>query len=107
VVLGAPRLLTGYLTFMLASVAVLALVTVVWKISIHCAVASGSVTVLALLFGPLVFFGYALVAVLGWSRVALKDHTVAQVVAGSVLGAAAAAAAYAALAGTGTSVSSW
>jgi membrane-associated phospholipid phosphatase len=107
VVLGAPRLLTGYLTFMLASVAVLALVTVVWKISIHCAVASGSVTVLALLFGPLVFFGYALVAVLGWSRVALKDHTVAQVVAGSVLGAAAAALAYAALTGTGTSVSSW
>ena len=41
--------------------------------------------------------GYALVALLGWSRVALADHTVAQVVAGSVLGAGAAALAYAAV----------
>jgi len=96
-VLGAPRLLTGYLAFMLASVAVLAVVTVVWKISIHCAVASGSVAILALTYGPPVLCGYALVALLGWSRVALKDHTVAQVVAGAVLGAAAAALAYAAL----------
>jgi hypothetical protein len=97
-VLGAPPLLTGYLAFMLASVAVLALVTVVWKISIHCAVASGSVTILALMYGPLVLCGYALVALLGWARVAVRDHSVAQVIAGSVLGAAAAAAAYALLA---------
>lgn len=94
---GAPRLLTGYLAFMLASVAVLALVTVVWKISIHCAVASGSVAILALTLGPLALGGYALVALLGWSRVAVKDHSVAQVVAGTVLGAGAAALAYAAL----------
>ena len=98
VVLDAPRLLTGYLAFMLASVAVLAAITAVWKISIHCAVASGSVALLALSFGPLVLPGYALVALLGWSRVAVRDHSVAQVVAGSVLGAAAAAAAYALLA---------
>jgi membrane-associated phospholipid phosphatase len=96
-VAGAPRLLTGYLAFMLASVAVLALVTVVWKISIHCAVASGSVAILALTYGPPVLCGYLLVAVLGWSRVAVKDHSVAQVVAGTVLGAGAAALAYAAL----------
>jgi membrane-associated phospholipid phosphatase len=99
VVLGAPRLLTGYLAFMLGSVAVLALVSVVWKISIHCAVASGSVTILGLSFGPLVLPLYVLVGLLGWSRVALKDHTVAQVVAGSVLGAAAAVLAYTALVG--------
>jgi len=97
VVAGAPRLLTGYLAFMLGSVAVLALVTVVWKISIHCAVASGSVTILALSFGPLVLPLYVLVALLGWSRVALRDHTAAQVVAGAVLGAGAAALAYLAI----------
>jgi len=106
---GAPRMLTGYLAFMLASVAVLAAITTVWKISIHCAVASGSVAVLALTYGPPVLAGYALVALLGWSRVALADHTAAQVVAGSVLGAGAAALAYAAVvrltatAGTGLS----
>ena len=94
---GAPHLLTGYLAFMLASVALLAAVTTVWKISIHCAVASGSVVILALTYGPLVLLGYALVALLGWARVTVQDHTVAQVVAGSVLGAAAAAVAYALL----------
>jgi membrane-associated phospholipid phosphatase len=97
-VLGAPLLLTGYLAFMLASVAVLAAITTVWKISIHCAVASGSVTILALTYGPLVLGGYVLVGLLGWARVAVKDHSVAQVMAGSVLGAAAAAVAYALLA---------
>jgi membrane-associated phospholipid phosphatase len=96
-VTGAPRLLTGYLTFMLASVAVLALVTVVWKISIHCAVASGSVAILAFTLGPLVLCAYVLVVLLGWSRVAVADHTVAQVAAGAVLGAGAAALAYAVL----------
>ena len=94
---GAPRVLTGYLCFMLASVAGLALVTVVWKISIHCAVASGSVAILALTYGPVVLCGCALVGLLGWARVAVDDHTVAQVVACAVLGAGAAALAYAVL----------
>ena len=96
-VLGAPRLLTGYLCFMLASVAVLAGITTMWKISIHCAVASGSVAILALTYGPVALAGYVLVALLGWSRVAVKDHTITQVVAGSVLGAGAGLLAYAAL----------
>jgi membrane-associated phospholipid phosphatase len=109
-VAGAPRLLTGYLAFMLGSVAVLALITVVWKVSIHCAVASGSVAILALSFGPLVLFCYVLVALLCWSRVVLGDHTVGQVIAGAVLGAGAAVIAYATFASLGWaagSVSSW
>jgi membrane-associated phospholipid phosphatase len=109
-VAGAPRLLTGYLAFMLGSVAVLALITVAWKISIHCAVASGSVAILALSFGPLVLFCSVLVALLCWSRVVLGDHTVGQVIAGAVLGAAAAVLAYATFASLGWaagSLSSW
>lgn len=93
-VLGAPVLLTGYLAFMLASVAVLAAITLVWKISIHCAVASGSVTILALTYGPLVLCAYALVGLLAWSRVTVRDHSWLQAVGGTVLGAAAAAAVY-------------
>jgi membrane-associated phospholipid phosphatase len=94
VVLGAPALLTGYLAFMLVSVAVLAVITLAWKISIHCAVASGSVTILALTYGPLVLAGYLLAGLLGWARVAVRDHSWLQVIGGSVLGAAAAALAY-------------
>ncbi len=93
--LGAPPELTGYFGFMLVSVAVLAAITIVWKISIHCAVASGSVTLLALIYGPRVIPAYLLVALTAWSRVVLKDHTAAQVIAGSVLGAAAALVTYA------------
>ena len=92
---GAPRQLTWYVACMLASVAVLAAITAAWKISIHCAVASGAVTLLMLLYGPWVTPAYLLVAVTAWSRVELRDHTAAQVVAGTVLGAAAAAASYA------------
>jgi membrane-associated phospholipid phosphatase len=92
-------MVTGYLAFMLTSVAVLAVITTAWKISIHCAVASGSVAILALTYGPLVLPGFLLVALLGWSRVSLKDHTTAQVVGGMVLGALAALLAYATLAG--------
>jgi hypothetical protein len=95
VVLGAPGELSGYIGCMLGSVAVLAGITTVWKISIHCAVASGSVTILTLLFGPLLAPAYLLVALTAWSRVVLKDHTAAQVIAGSVLGAAAAVVTYA------------
>jgi hypothetical protein len=100
---GAPRPLTGYLAFMLGSVCLLAAVTVVWKISIHCAVASGSAALLCLSYGPLLLPVFLLVALpvvtlLGWARVASADHTVPQVVAGAVLGAGAAALAYAVIA---------
>jgi hypothetical protein len=95
VALGAPAELSAYFGCMLVSVAVLAAITTIWKISIHCAVACGSVTILGLMYGPRVIPAYALVALTAWSRVALKDHTTAQVIAGCVLGAAAAAVTYA------------
>jgi membrane-associated phospholipid phosphatase len=93
--LGAPTELSGYFGCMLGSIAVLAAITTVWKISIHCAVASGSVTIMALLFGPWLIPAYLLVALTGWSRVVVKDHTTAQVVAGSLLGLVAALVTYA------------
>ncbi len=67
------------------------LVTLRWKISIHVATVAGAVVILTLVFG----LGFALlapaVALTGWARVALGDHTPAQVAAGAVLGAAIAA----------------
>lgn len=99
--LRAPRELAGYLTFMLVSVALLGLVSAVWKISIHCAVAAGSAAILGYTFGPPLLSAFALVAVLCWARVAMGDHTVAQVLAGAGLGAAIAAAAYTATSGFG------
>jgi membrane-associated phospholipid phosphatase len=93
--LGAPTELSGYFACLLGSVAMLAAITTVWKISIHCAVASGSVTILTLLFGPWLIPAYLLVALTGWSRVVVKDHSTAQVITGSLLGLVAAVATYA------------
>jgi hypothetical protein len=91
---GAPQKLTWYFACMLGSVAVLALITTGWKVSIHCAVASGAVMILALLYGPWLLCGYLLVAITAWSRLELGDHTRAQVLVGTLLGAAAAMVSY-------------
>jgi membrane-associated phospholipid phosphatase len=64
-------------------------VTAWWQISLHNSVAGGTVTVLALAFGPVVLAVSVVgAAAIGWSRLVLRAHTVAQVVAGTALGAA-------------------
>jgi len=92
----APAAMTGYLIGMLATSIVITAITTAWKISVHCAVASAAVAMVALAYGPLVLGGYALVGGVAWSRVALRDHTTAQVIAGVILGAMAGCATYAA-----------
>jgi membrane-associated phospholipid phosphatase len=47
--------------------------------------------VLIIVFGPWLVLGATLVALIGWSRVRLADHTVPQVLAGTVVGAGLAA----------------
>ncbi|MBW1603947.1 hypothetical protein JJV70_17930 [Streptomyces sp. JJ66] len=97
--LGAPRPMIALIAAMVVTLVVLMAITVVWKVSVHAAVSSGSVAILALVYGPWLLAAYPLVALVGWSRVALRDHTVAQVWAGTALGAAVAATTYALLRG--------
>jgi membrane-associated phospholipid phosphatase len=55
-----------------------------WKISVHSAAAAGIATLVWSLVGtPLLVIGVPIIA---WSRVRLRRHTVAQTIAGSVLG---------------------
>jgi hypothetical protein len=68
-----------------------------WKMSIHAAVAAGSVVILVLVYGWPMLVTAPLVGAIGWSRVALKDHSVAQVVVGTALGAAVAGGVFSAL----------
>lgn len=95
--LGAPRSVTALIVAMLVTLAGLMAITTKWKISVHSAVSSGAVAMLVLAYGPWMLMGYALVALVGWSRIALKDHTPAQVLAGAALGAGIAAATFALL----------
>ena len=94
VVLGAPRPITALIVSMLTTLAALMAVTPVWKISVHSAVSSGSVLLIALACGWWALALYPLVVLVGWSRVALGDHTRNQVIAGALLGALVATATY-------------
>lgn len=85
--LGAPTELIALVAAMVVAMALLLVITTVWKVSVHTAVASGSVLVLALTYGPGWLAAYALVGLVGWSRVALRDHTRGQVLVGGTLGA--------------------
>lgn len=77
-------LLASILAVMLV---VLTIVTFVWKISLHAATLSTAISMLVIFAGPIYAWFYLLLLPLGWARVTLKQHTLAQVVAGSLIGA--------------------
>lgn len=88
---GAPRELLALIACMAAALAVAAPITLLarWKISIHALVAAGVAVTLTVVFGPVLFVSYPIAAAVCWSRVHLRDHTAAQVLAGAAVGAAA------------------
>ncbi|MFI9642494.1 phosphatase PAP2 family protein [Micromonospora sp. NPDC051925] len=94
VALGAPRPLIAVIAVMLAVLAGTTAVNQVWKMSAHTGVSAGALTVLVLLVGPAFTVGVLVVSLIGWSRVHLGAHTVAQVVAGAATGAVLAAGVY-------------
>ena len=61
------------------------MVTVFWKISVHCAAASAAATLAWILSGAALLPAVGALAVV-WSRVRLGRHTIAQTIAGSLLG---------------------
>lgn len=64
------------------------LITTAWKISFHTGVAALAVVTMANLYSPWWLVGFVAIAVIAWSRVRIKDHTIAQVTAGAAWGAA-------------------
>jgi hypothetical protein len=88
---GAPRALVALGTVLAVGLAISTLVSLVWKMSIQTAVAASTVVTVALMFGPPFLALGGLVGLVGWSRVELDAHTLAQVVVGAALGGAIAA----------------
>ncbi|WFE63243.1 MULTISPECIES: phosphatase PAP2 family protein [Micromonospora] len=86
VLLGAPRALLALVTAGVVGLVVAVSVSHWWKMSIHAAVAAGTLVVLMLTFGPRLLPAVPLLGLVGWSRVRLRDHTVAQVVVGALVG---------------------
>ncbi|WP_368396501.1 hypothetical protein [Streptomyces sclerotialus] len=90
----APRQMIALVAAMLATLAVILPITAAWKVSVHTAVSAGALAMLAVTYGPLTWIAAPLVAVIAWSRVALRDHTLAQTVVGALVGVAAAGAVF-------------
>jgi membrane-associated phospholipid phosphatase len=87
----APRAITALVVAMLAGLMSVLAVSHWWKVSIHSAVAGGTAIILAAVFGtPGLIIGPIVVLCAGWSRVASRDHTIAQVLIGAIMGATAA-----------------
>lgn len=85
---SAPAPMIGVAAVMLATVIIALAITHWWKISMHTAVASGSVVVLTAFYGIAAVLLWVVVATIAWSRVQIDHHSTGQVVAGVALGAA-------------------
>lgn len=84
--LGAPQSVTAMVLAVVGGVVVLAVVSPFWKMSGHAAAISCSAVIAVLMLGAAWIPLLLLVPAVGWSRVVLRAHTVAQVVAGSLFG---------------------
>ena len=66
---------------------ILLLINKKWKISADMMGLTGPLVMLSIIFQWYVFLAFPIVFLLGWARVVLKVHTLAQVVAGACTGA--------------------
>ncbi|MGX5716190.1 phosphatase PAP2 family protein [Arthrobacter sp. MAHUQ-56] len=83
---GAPQSVIAMVLAVVGGVAVLAAVSPFWKMSGHAAAISCSAVVAVLMLGAAWAPLLLLIPAVGWSRVVLRAHSVAQVVAGSLFG---------------------
>ena len=83
---GAPRSVVAMVLAVVGGVVVLAGVSPFWKISGHAAAISCSTVIAVLMLGAAWTPLLLLIPAVGWSRVVLRAHSVAQVVTGSLFG---------------------
>ena len=83
--LGAPQKLFVYAFSGLLVTVATAIVTLFWKISYHTTVTTSVVSAIAILGGLRFAWLFLLIAPVAWARVALKKHTLWQVVFGAVV----------------------
>ena len=85
--LEAPKELIATFVAGLSAVVVFMCVNFLWKISLHTALITASVTVLVILYGSIAAVTVVLVPLIAWSRIELKHHSLAQVAAGALFAA--------------------
>jgi hypothetical protein len=85
--LGGPRELVALVLATIGGLLAGLLITLWYKVSGHTAVSAAAAVVLIILYGPWLLTGLLVVAVIGWSRLALRDHTAPQAFLGLLIGA--------------------
>jgi membrane-associated phospholipid phosphatase len=86
--LKAPELLAVTFTAGFAELVVFTGVNHYWKISLHTAFAAGAVTIVTLVYGAAAAWAVIFLPLVAWSRIELKQHSIAQVITGALLAAA-------------------
>lgn len=86
--LGAPAVLPFFALFSLVQIIVMALITLIWQISMHTMSITGATMATVVLFGIVpALLTIPLIMLVGAARLNLKRHTPAQILAGTVVGA--------------------
>ena len=85
--LEAPKALMATFAAGFSAVVVFMCVNFLWKISLHTALITASVTVLIILYGSIAAATVVLVPLIAWARIELKYHSLGQVTAGALLAA--------------------
>ncbi|MFI2564943.1 phosphatidic acid phosphatase [Paenarthrobacter sp. NPDC018779] len=84
--LHGPVSIAVMIIALIGGIGVLAVVSAFWKMSGHASAISSAAVIAVFMFGPAWMPLLLLIPAVGWSRVVLRAHTLAQVVVGSVFG---------------------
>jgi len=83
--LGAAKGLIQLGICYIANVIVFLIISLFWKISLHCGVLAGCVTALAYIVTPKMALLFLLIPLVAWARIQRKRHTLIQTLAGAII----------------------
>jgi len=81
----SPIAITSLMLCYVGNTVVMMLISLRWKISVHASGIAGPLTALVYLFGTIAVPLLLLILFVGWARLKLKAHTIAQVATGALL----------------------
>jgi membrane-associated phospholipid phosphatase len=85
IIFDAPELLRAAFLSGLIAVTVFMIINLFWKISLHTAFITASVTVLIIVYGEAAAWTAIFIPLIAWARLEMKLHTPAQVFVGTLL----------------------
>lgn len=85
--LKAPELLAVTFTAGLISIIVFTAINHFWKISLHTAFITASLTIVIIIYGAMAAWTLVFLPLVAWARIESKQHSITQVVMGGLLAA--------------------